>query len=196
MAPSTSANTAYQENQNNQETDAVLQSVLDAVAKIEEEAGGLRQEVDQVANVANQVQAIAAQTNLLALNGTIEAARAEEAGKGFAMVAGEVKALAEQTRSATTQISETLTALNQKIESLESHSTEIRGAIETASVAMQELRERSAAAPVAMPEPAKLMFCPIPTRSKTARSNMPQDSGPGDFQAGRGDRRDRRRTVL
>ncbi len=80
----------------------MLQSVLDAVAKIEEEAGGLRQEVDQVANVANQVQAIAAQTNLLALNGTIEAARAEEAGKGFAVVAGEVKALAEQTRSAIT----------------------------------------------------------------------------------------------
>jgi len=142
--------------------------VLDAVAKIEEEAGGLRQEVDQVANVANQVQAIAAQTNLFALNGTIEAAHAGEAGKGFAVVAGEVKALAEQTRSATTQISETLTALNQKIESLESHSTEIRGAIETASVAMQELRERSAAAPVAEPEPAKTYVLPDPEPVKNS----------------------------
>ncbi len=176
MAPSISPNTAYQENQNNQETDAVLQSVLDAVAKIEEEAGGLRQEVDEVAIVANQAQAIAAQTNLLALNGMIEAARTGDAGKGFAVVAGEVKAVAEQTRSATTQISETLTALNQKIESLESHSTEIHGAIETASVAMQELRERSVAAPVAMPEPAKTYVLPDPDPVKDSPIEPPTRS--------------------
>ncbi len=142
MASSTSLNTASQPNQ---EHDHVLQPALDAVGKIEVEANGLRQEVEQVANVANQVQAIAAQTNLLALNATIEAARAGEAGKGFAVVAGEVKALAGQTRNATTQISETLIQLNQKIESLESHGAEIRSAIETASAAMRELRENSQA---------------------------------------------------
>jgi hemoglobin-like flavoprotein len=160
------------------EHDHVFQPALDAVAKIEEEADGLRQEVDQVASVANQVQAIAAQTNLLALNATIEAARAGESGRGFAVVAGEVKALAEQTRSATTQIADTLTALNEKIELLESHGAEIREAIGTASAAMQELRAGAQelpaeAAPMAepmqsyvLPEPDPIADSPIEPRHK------------------------------
>lgn len=163
MALSTFDNTAAQFEP---EQDHVFQPALDAVAKIEKEADGLRQEVDQVAGVANQVQAIAAQTNLLALNATIEAARAGEAGRGFAVVAGEVKALAEQTRSATTQIADTLTALNQKIELLENHGAEIRKAIGMASAAMMELRASTQAVPeavpVAAPEPQQSYVLPDP----------------------------------
>ena len=65
----------------------------------------LAESAQRIGEIVNLITAIAEQTNLLALNATIEAARAGEAGKGFAVVASEVKGLANQASSATEEIS-------------------------------------------------------------------------------------------
>ncbi len=78
---------------------------VDAASKTNDTVQGLEVSSQAIGDVVRLIQDIAEQTNLLALNATIEAARAGEAGRGFAVVASEVKALATQTASATQEIS-------------------------------------------------------------------------------------------
>jgi methyl-accepting chemotaxis protein len=73
--------------------------------------GTLGRSTAQIADVVKLIGSIAEQTNLLALNATIEAARAGEAGKGFAVVASEVKELAQETADATEDVTQRVAAI-------------------------------------------------------------------------------------
>jgi len=109
------AGTAYQEVQGGQAVVEESVGALDALVRAVEDArttiDRLNQDAAGITLVADLIGAVAEQTNLLALNAAIEAARAGEQGRGFAVVADEVRALAQRTAEAAGQIEQRVAGL-------------------------------------------------------------------------------------
>ena len=131
----------------------IAQEAVHEAQVTNEKISSLAEEVGRIGDIVSLIANIAEQTNLLALNATIEAARAGEAGKGFAVVASEVKNLAQQTAKATEEIGaqigkiqdettgsvDAINRIVRTISNLNDYSSSIAAAVEEQSAATSEI---------------------------------------------------------
>ena len=126
-----------------QKTVSKMSELSSDIASSASAVNQVEERVDAIGSVVGTIQGISEQTNLLALNAAIEAARAGEAGRGFAVVADEVRNLAQRTQQATVEIQEMITQLQSSatsaVELMEKSVVEAAEGVELVSNAGSEL---------------------------------------------------------
>jgi methyl-accepting chemotaxis protein len=132
------------------QTVSSIENMTREVSKTSELMEGLAAQSQDIGKVLDVIRAIAEQTNLLALNAAIEAARAGEAGRGFAVVADEVRALAHRTQVSTKEIEQMIAAIqsgtHSAVESMREsteHARDTLGIAQQAGEALDEIHARS-----------------------------------------------------